>query len=142
MTVNSRKSAWDKANVIFPTDYLRDAERSERAGYDVYYSTAHGVNAWISDLGNRLEVNLATGETVQIFIDEPLFSEYQYADALSIISDAVYEIDDKVNDALAERIGVKEARSLLYESYSKIAELLKHDFPSSDLFKRYNLPID
>ncbi len=42
---------------IFPTDYEYSNERGERAGHPIYYSKASGVNAWISDLGNRLEVN-------------------------------------------------------------------------------------
>lgn len=40
MTVNSRKEARNKADIIFTTDYIR----SERAGHDVYYSTANGVD--------------------------------------------------------------------------------------------------
>ena len=39
MKVGSRKEAWNKADVIFPTDYIKDEIRSERAGYDVYYGT-------------------------------------------------------------------------------------------------------
>ena len=58
MTVTSIKDAWTEAGKILPTDYEYSAERSERAGYPIYYSTAAGMNAWISDLGNRLEVNL------------------------------------------------------------------------------------
>ena len=64
MKVTSIKDAWEEANKIFPTDYEHDVSRSERAGYPIYYSTANGVNAWISDLGNRLEVNLPDGKSV------------------------------------------------------------------------------
>ena len=71
MTVTSIKEAWEEANKIFPTDYEHDASRSERAGYPIYYSTAAGVNAWISDLGNRLEVNLQDGKSVGIWIQAP-----------------------------------------------------------------------
>ena len=56
---------------IFPTRYEHDASRSERAGYPIYYSTAADVNAWISDLGNRLEVNLPDGKSVDIWIQAP-----------------------------------------------------------------------
>ena len=69
MKVTSIKDAWAEANKIFPTDYEHDASRSERAGYPIYYSTANGVNAWISDLGNRLEVNLPDGKSVDIWIE-------------------------------------------------------------------------
>lgn len=72
MTVTSIKDAWAEANKIFPTDYKYDASRSERAGYPIYHSTAVGVNAWISDLGSRLEVNLPDGKSINIQIEAPV----------------------------------------------------------------------
>ena len=69
MTVTSIRDAWAEVQKIFPTRYEHDASRSERAGYPIYYSTAAGVNAWISDLGNRLEVNLPDGKSVDIWIE-------------------------------------------------------------------------
>lgn len=71
MTVTSIRDAWAEVQKFFPTDYEYSAERSERAGYPIYYSTANGVNAWISDLGNHLEVNLPDGKTANIWIEEP-----------------------------------------------------------------------
>ena len=70
MTVNSIEKAWIAANEIFPTDYLKDEKASANAGYPVYRSTADGVNAWISDLGNRLEVNMEDGRSINIWIEE------------------------------------------------------------------------
>ena len=70
-TVNSVREAWSKANEIFPTDYEHDTDCTRRAGYDIYWSTRPGCTAWISDLGNRLEVNLPNGESVNIWIEEP-----------------------------------------------------------------------
>lgn len=69
MTVNTRREAWNTANEIFPTDYIKNDAQSTAAGYDVYTSTAAGVNAWISDLGNRLEINLENGKTINIWIE-------------------------------------------------------------------------
>ena len=71
MTVTSIRDAWAEVRKIFPTDYEYSIERSERAGYPIYYSKASGVNAWISDLGNRLEVNLPDGKIVNIWIQAP-----------------------------------------------------------------------
>ena len=71
MTVTSIRDAWAEVQKIFPTRYEHDANRSERAGYPIYYSTASDVNAWISDLGNRLEVNLPDGKSVDIWIQVP-----------------------------------------------------------------------
>lgn len=140
MTVRNKQQAWEKADVIFPTDYMKDEARSARAGYDVYYSTAAGVNAWISDLGDRLEVNLETGETINIWIEEkPYFSEYELSDALCIIDLAIYDIDDKVSEKLAEATGLKEARAKLYGAYAEIAKILKAHHPDSKLYEQYNL---
>ena len=71
MTVTSIRDARAEVQKIFPTRYEHDASRSERAGYPIYYSTASDVNAWISDLGNRLEVNLPDGKSVNIWIQAP-----------------------------------------------------------------------
>ena len=70
MTVTSKRKAWQAPDEIFPTDYMKDDQRSERAGYPVYYSTLEGCTAYICDLGDRLEVNLPDGHTVNIWIDE------------------------------------------------------------------------
>lgn len=71
MTVTSIRNAWEEVQKIFPTDYEYDASRSERAGYPIYYSAATSMNAWISDLGNRMEVNLPDGKSVDIWIKAP-----------------------------------------------------------------------
>ncbi len=83
MTVTSIKDAWNEAQRIFPTDYAEDKQRSERAGYPIYHSTADGVNAWISDLGNRLEVNLPDGKSVNIWIEAPAEKPEEAAPVLS-----------------------------------------------------------
>lgn len=71
MTVTSKEAAWEKVNEIFPTDYMKDEQSTERAGYPIYRSTAEGhYYDYICDLGCRLEVNLSSGETVNIWIKE------------------------------------------------------------------------
>ena len=37
MKVKSKEEAWRKADDIFPTDYMKDDIRSNRAGYDIYH---------------------------------------------------------------------------------------------------------
>lgn len=71
MKVTDRKAAWSEVNKIFPAGYEHDTDRSERAGYPIYYVTAANMNAWISDLGNRLEVNMPNGKIVNIWIEAP-----------------------------------------------------------------------
>lgn len=138
-TVNSVKEAWSKANEIFPTDYELDTNASLNAGYNIYWSTAEGTNAWISDLGSRLEINLPNGESINVWIEEPKYKEYQIEDALRVISDAIYEIDDKVCRNLAEETGITEARNTLYAAYGKLAKALASTNPRSILFEAYNL---
>ena len=68
-TVSTVKAAWQIVDDIFPTDYSEDTQSSERAGYKVYRSNIEHYN-YICDLGNRIEVNFANGETVNIWIEE------------------------------------------------------------------------
>ena len=139
MKVKSKQEAWRKADEIFSTDYTKDDIRSNRAGYDIYRSTAAGVNAWISDLGDRLEVNMENGKTVNIWIDEEQFPEYQLKDALRVISDAIYEIDDNILPDLQKATGLDEARAKIYGAYAEIAKILKAQHPDSKLYDMYNL---
>ena len=138
MKVNSRKEAWSRADEIFPGDYMIDGNRSERAGYPIYYSTTDGVHAYICDLGDRLEVNLPSGESVNIWI-EPQYEEYQIKDALEVIDDAIYQIDDNINNGLAKQTGIKAARDKLYAAYDELAKILRASYPDSRLLQRYNL---
>ena len=72
MKVTSKQEAWNKVNEIFPTDYEQDLGSSDRAGYPIYRSTAEGhYYDYICDLGNRLEVNLPDGKSVDIWIQAP-----------------------------------------------------------------------
>lgn len=70
MKVASVKEAWELANRLFPTDYEKDEQSSQNAGYPIYHSTAEGVNAWISDLGNRLELNYQDRPSENIWIEQ------------------------------------------------------------------------
>lgn len=68
-TVKNMQQAWNKVNEIFPTDYEKDVKSSEHAGYPVYRSTAEGhYYDYICDLNDRLEVNLSTGESINVWV--------------------------------------------------------------------------
>ena len=107
----SIKDAWEEANKIFPTDYEHDVSRSERAGYPIYYSTANGVNAWISDLGNRLEVNLPDGKSVNIWIQAPAET--------TITSDSAEETEDDGSATKEERRETAKRLQRLTYCYTK-----------------------
>lgn len=132
ITVRSKEEAWIKADELFPTDYMKDDVSSKNAGYDIYMSTLKGMNAWISDLNSSLELNLDDGSTIRIVVLEPEFPEYQIDDALEAISEAIYQIDNKVNIKLADMTGISEAKEKLYDAYSKIGEMLKMEYPKSN----------
>ena len=70
MTVNSIKEAWEMVDEIFPTDYTENTVKSQNAGYKIYDSNLGDEKGYICDLGNRLEVNLESGKTINIWIDE------------------------------------------------------------------------
>nr|AHF24063.1 hypothetical protein [uncultured bacterium Contig643] len=82
-TAKNVQEAWRIADRIFPTDYMKDEEASERAGYPIYRSTAAERNDWISDLGVRLEINIdAPVETITIWIEqEPEIEETSKMDS-------------------------------------------------------------
>lgn len=71
MKAYSIQEAWGMVNEIFPTDYKKDEESSQRAGYPIYRSTADGrYYDYICDLNSRLEVNLADGNrSINIWIE-------------------------------------------------------------------------
>lgn len=72
--VHTTSEAWQRAREIFPTEYQKDELRSTNAGYPIYTTTDKNRGGasfcWISDLGDRLEVNLPNAETVNIWIVE------------------------------------------------------------------------
>lgn len=77
MKVKNREEAWEMADKLFPTDYVRDEILSKKEGYPVYVST----QAWkkeyqslqITDLKARLEVNDGI-QTFNIWIEEELMT--------------------------------------------------------------------
>lgn len=81
MKVKNINEAWNEANKIIPNDYMKDEKASETAGYPIYRSTIEHYD-YICDLGDRLEVNLANGQTMNIWIEseeekEEVITEYE-----------------------------------------------------------------
>lgn len=65
MEVRTREDAWIEANRLFPTDYMKDERSSQNAGYPIYESTSSDNRSWISDLGNRIELNIWGADGVE-----------------------------------------------------------------------------
>lgn len=70
MKAQNINEAWTMAAEIFPTPYHKDEQSSERAGYNVYRSDYFNrYYCYICELGDRLEINLDDGRTINIWID-------------------------------------------------------------------------
>lgn len=63
--VRTTKEAWNVADRLFPTDYIKDEGSTSRAGYPIYKSTAEENDSWISDLGCTLELNIWKNKKVE-----------------------------------------------------------------------------
>lgn len=88
MTVKTIAEAWKKANELFPTDYMKDEDASQRAGYPSYYSTSsEHADDHINDLNDRLELVIG-GSTQNIWIQEVL--DMQQAPQKVTMSHALY----------------------------------------------------
>lgn len=66
--VFTNADAWNVAKTHIQ-DVSKDADASGRAGYDVFRSESD-YYSYICDLGDRLEVNLSNGDTLNVWIDE------------------------------------------------------------------------
>lgn len=67
-TVSTRERAWQLADKLFPTDYMKDEHDSLRAGYPVFNTTSTDdkyTGFHISDLNTALELNMGA-ETIRI----------------------------------------------------------------------------
>lgn len=71
-TVSTRERAWQLADKLFPTDYIKDEHDSLRAGYPVFNTTSTDdkyTGFHISDLNVALELNMGA-ETIRINIED------------------------------------------------------------------------
>lgn len=68
ITCTTHEEALQLAFRLFPYRTSLDHERSERAGYPIYYAV--GVeNAYICDLNSRIEINYDDGKTKNINVE-------------------------------------------------------------------------
>ena len=88
----NRASAYDIAFEFIPLT-IRDIQSSERAGYPVYRSTENHLD-YVCDLADRLEINLSSGKTVNIWIEQtaaPEVREHKTESELKQIAESISE---------------------------------------------------
>ena len=93
------------------------------------------IDGYINDDGEYIRLEDGKWSKYQM----TKFTEEQIDDTLSIVSDAIYDIDDKINGRLADITGIAEARKMLYKSYKEMYSIIKALYPESNLIKKYNL---
>ena len=134
MKVRSTQEAWNTADGIFPTDYEYDTERSNRAGYPIYHSTAEGVNAWISDLTDRLEVNLQDGRTVNIWIEQEEQEEQEEV-VVETEKDVHVRLETIARKAGAE-VTVKAETSVMFGKDTHFSDVLRFQADIKKIYSR------
>jgi len=137
ITVKTREEAMQIAKAMLTSTAYYTDDASERAGYPIIRGNRN--DEYIADLNARLEVN-AGCESTNIWIDGMRdLTESQIADALEVIDDCIYKIDDNVARAVSDNTMIGLAREYLYKAYADIYEILQDRFPDTALIDKYNL---
>ena len=112
-TAWSTAHAWAIVDELFPGDYTRDDNNSERAGYPIFRATSEGSRAYICDLNSSLEINYDDGSTQRINIrPEVLEAEHQQARELENLTDKITWYQGEFNKETEQRKKAEEARAL------------------------------
>ncbi len=93
----NRLQAWEIACEFIPNTE-KDIDSSSRAGYPIYRSADNRLD-YFCDLGDRLEVNLSSGKTINIRIEQtqkPKVREHKTEGELN-------EIADRISDTIMIR---------------------------------------
>lgn len=144
VTVLSREAAMTLAMQILEIGGLyEDRGLSKDAGHPVLKGPMPDDTRSVDDLGDRFVV-YRDGESLSITVDplRDLYSIGQIEDALDLLNDILYELDDKMPNVIAKNTHIGEARDLLYGAWTEIREILKNKFPGAaaeELIKKFHL---
>lgn len=130
-TAWSTAHAWAIVDELFPGDYTRDDNSSERAGYPIYRATSENSRAYICDLNSCLEVNYDDGRSQRIYIDrDALKAEHQQAEQAEALAreiqqrKAAEEAAQKADEARALAQGeLEDAREALADKEAECDDL-------------------
>lgn len=117
MEVRTREEAWNEASRIIGTDYEEDKASSKRAGYPIWRSTAEGVNAWISDLNSRLEVNIQNEKTKEI-TSTNIYIVNKEAELIEELKKQIEEMEQKIRSLTAENQNLSTSIEFVKEQYN------------------------
>ncbi len=119
LSAKTREEAWQMAGEIFGCDYEEDAGASNGAGYPIYRGVTD-AQCWISDLNCRLELNMADGDTINIWIDEPV-QKYTAEEVKAIITEAQRELAaiEKITQLVGNLFKSDTATEVLHEMAAK-----------------------
>ena len=101
ITVSTKEKAWQLADKLFPTDYMKDEHDSPRAGYPVFNTTSIDdkyTGFHISDLNTALELNMGA-ETIRINIVD---QEAEIKNNFDNIQNRVITQDEEHNDIIEQ----------------------------------------
>lgn len=132
-TAWSTAHAWAIVDELFPGDYTRDDNSSERAGYPIYRATTEGSRAYICDLNSGLEINYDDGSSQRIYIDrDALKAEHQQAEQAEALAreiekrKAAEEAARKADEARALAQGeLEDAREALADMEAEQEDMTK-----------------
>lgn len=137
MKCKSYNEAWEIAKAMTDGECALDAVSTKCAGYNVYRSGKE-YYTYICDLGDRLEVNLANGKTVNIWIEKEAEAEPERPEMFKSISNlqvihAAYMFileqwakeEERIQMALGENRGAPIAQNRARKLYAQMQEL--HD---------------
>ena len=128
MKVNSREEAWRQADILFPTDYIKNEIASAIAGYPIYQSTSDSEEyrfAPIADLNCRLEVNDGT-QTINIWIEE----EEEVKGMTATVRSMVGEFEEYKIEGI---VSVQYIANSLVLTYIKDGEVKTTEYSTSEV---------
>jgi hypothetical protein len=140
ITAINKKQAMDLAKQLLEAHELyENEEKSSDAGHPVFLYGGESRRA--DDFGDRIVVS-RDGESLTIVIDPLRDLRYdQVTDALDLLNDILYDIDDKMPSVIEDNTHIGEARRLLYGAWAEIREILIKRFPdrADALIKKFHL---
>jgi len=136
MTVKTKKEAWEIADKLFLTDYDKNEQKSNAAGYPIYTNNIN--HDQIADLNNRLELTV-DGKTTNIWVesveaDDENIEEIDRTRLKELIESnlAVLTVGEKL-----EKLGENSPSIVFYKLDGEWHAYIFSLFPNNQLFEHH-----